>query len=158
VIARATTNNRHQQRTTEEVNMGYSIRTLRMDDIAIPADGLSTFNENLPDAWRYRWHDNAKFGDTPEGVQEELAGIGFMADIVEGGVVVNGWDGDKQPWEWDEILRAIAKAAPSSEAVWIVMGEDGWVWAHVFADGSVSTESVDVIVASGPRAGEKAPK
>ena len=138
--------------------MGYSISMLRMDDIHIKADGLARLNAALPPTCRTKWSDGKMFGDTAEEVAEELCDLGFVAETAHDGVTIGWWDGQKQPWEWDEILRAIAKAAPSSEAVWIVMGEDGWMWSHVFADGSVSTESVDVVVSSGPRAGEKAPK
>jgi hypothetical protein len=147
VIARATTNNRHQQRTTEEVNMGYSINMLRMDDIHIKADGLARLNAALPPTCRTKWSDGKLFGDTAEEVAEELCELGFIAETAHDGVTIEGWDGQKQPWEWQEILRAIAVAAPESEAVWVVVGEDLDMWAHLFGGGKVNTEDVEISVA-----------
>ena len=128
--------------------MGYRISFYRMEPVQIEAGNLPVLASEIPDTYKDDWRTRQPWPATADGMAGLLEDIGFSTEIDgTGDILISGWYGEKQPWEWSEILRAIAKAAPSADSTWVIIGEDEYIWAEVFKDGTVTSEDVEIVVA-----------
>ena len=126
--------------------MGYRISMYRMDAVRVEGeDAVRRLGRALPS--REDWRTRRPYGEDIDGVTLHLEDFGFTFDSGDDWLEINGWCGEKQPWDWSEILSAIAEASPKTDATWIVIGEDDYIWAEVFEDGKVTSEDVEVVVA-----------
>lgn len=83
-------------------------------------------------------------GTPTEVVEAILTGYGFGVLVEPDRIEVDGWDGDKLGSCWDEMWDALAPHA--ADADWIMVGEDGNVWAERIRDHKHTTHHVNMEV------------
>lgn len=125
--------------------MGYYAHTIQQqpDEILIPADKVATFWQAIPQE-SIEWFSE-KLEETAEKAVEFLIGLSFNAYERDGSVVVDFFDGKVFSGHYDHVWQAVAASA-ANPADWVIVGEDGEIWAECVADGQHTTRGVKLVV------------
>lgn len=72
-----------------------------------------------------------------------MADYGFIQDRDDNSLHLIGWGGDKIGSSWDDVWDILAQVA-DNEVTWLMIGEDGQIWAEKLANGERNSFSVDL--------------
>lgn len=126
--------------------MGYSIQHIRGGDVRIPAENVAKLVADIlvrPDeAW---WNEPPRSNDLEQLLYNW--GILTYAPDDTGDVLVEGIEGGTKAGEdLDYVLDLVARHADPRRVDWIMVGEDGLVWAERFENGEHRTPDVHMVV------------
>ena len=135
--------------------MGYSASSVQEDLITLPRDKVQEIWEGLRQAeevggiGHISWCDtiaSGRYPETMEGVVQILSDYGFNVDLDnEGNVDLYSWGGDKLGSSWNHIWGFVIAPFVTEPAKWVMIGEDGMIWAVVL-DGKGGFTERDVKV------------